>query len=85
MNEIKTVKMTEKGQICIPKDVRNEMNLIEGETLLMIVDDDKIILEKTSNIKKKLKLPEGIKNMIMSEQSLKKDWDNKYDERWDKY
>lgn len=27
---------------------------------------------------------EGTKTMIMSEGSLKKDWDNKYDEKWDK-
>ena len=85
MAEIKTVKITDKGQISIPKDVRNEMHLTEGETLVMIVEHDKIVLEKSSTIKRKLKLQEGTKTMIMSEETLKKDWDNRYDERWNKY
>lgn len=85
MAEIKTVKITDKGQISIPKDVRREMKLVEGETLVMIVERDKIILEKASSIKRKLKLKEGLKTMIMSEESLKRDWDNAYDERWNAY
>jgi len=85
MTEIKTVKISEKGQISIPKDIRNLMKLKEGETLMMITDNDRIIIEKSANIKKKLKLTEGTKTMIMSEESLKKDWDNEYDEKWDKY
>ena len=85
MTKIKTVKISEKGQISIPKDIRNLMKLKEGETLLMITDNDRIIIEKSANIKKKLKLTEGTKTMIMSEESLKKDWDNEYDEKWDKY
>lgn len=28
---------------------------------------------------------ESIANMLLSEETLKKDWDNKYDERWNKY
>ena len=35
-------------------------------------------------IKEHLK-KETAENMIMSEKSLQKDWDNEYDERWNKY
>ena len=84
MVELKTVKISDKGQICIPKDVRNEMKIAVGETLIMIVEKDKIILEKSISIKRKLKMGEGLETMLMSEESLKKDWDNKYDERWNK-
>ena len=83
MPEIKTVKISDKGQISIPKDVREEMKLKEGETLVMISDDRQIVLQKSEKFIKKLS--QGEKTMIMSEHSLKKDWDNKYDERWDKY
>jgi len=55
----------------------------EGETLVMISDDRQIVLQKSEKFIKKLS--QGEKTMIMSEHSLKKDWDNKYDERWDKY
>ena len=41
---------------------------------------------------KKLKLlkkininDESLAVMLLSEETLKKDWDNKYDERWNKY
>ena len=84
MVELKTVKISDKGQISIPKDVRNEMKIAVGETLIMIVEKDKIILEKSISIKRKLKMGEGLETMLMSEESLKKDWDNKYDERWNK-
>jgi len=30
-------------------------------------------------------LKESINIMLISEKSIKKDWDNKYDERWNKY
>ena len=28
---------------------------------------------------------ESLENMPISEETLKKDWNNKYDERWNKY
>ncbi len=84
MAEVKTVKISGKGQISIPKDIRDEMKLKEGETLVMISDGEKIVLEKPEKFVK-LRKSEGEKTMLMSEQALKKDWDNKYDERWNKY
>ncbi len=83
MPEIKTVKISDKGQISIPKVIREEMKLKEGETLIMISDGKKIVLQKPDKLVKDL--GEGEKTMIMSEHALKKDWDNKYDERWNKY
>lgn len=44
-----------------------------------------MLVIKKFKIKRKIKLHKGMKIMIMSENSLRKDWDNKYDERWDKY
>ena len=85
MEDIKTVKISDKGQISIPKDIREELGMREGETLIMISDGKKLVLEKKDRIIKKIKSDEGMETMIMSEHVLKKDWDNKYDERWNKY
>jgi AbrB family looped-hinge helix DNA binding protein len=85
MEDIKTVKISDKGQISIPKDIREELNLKEGETLIMITDGKKITLEKKDSLMKKIRSHEGKDTMLMSEHVLKKDWDNKYDERWNKY
>ena len=84
MEDIKTVKISDKGQISIPKDIREELSLKEGETLIMISDGKKIVLEKKDRIMKKIK-SESDATMRMSEHVLKKDWDNEYDERWNKY
>jgi AbrB family looped-hinge helix DNA binding protein len=85
MDNIKTVKISDKGQISIPKDIREELNLKEGETLIMITDGKKITLEKKDRLIKNLKSDEGKDIMLMSGHVLKKDWDNDYDERWNKY
>lgn len=85
MEQIKTVKISDKGQISIPKDIREELNLKEGETLILITDGEKIILEKKDRLMKKLKISEGKGTMLMSEHVLRKDWDNEYDEHWNKY
>ncbi len=77
MAEVKTVKISDKGQISIPKGIREEMNLKEGETLVMISDGEKIVLEKPEKFVK-LRKSEGENTMLMSEHALKKDWDNKY-------
>ncbi|MBS3053896.1 MAG: AbrB/MazE/SpoVT family DNA-binding domain-containing protein [Candidatus Aenigmarchaeota archaeon] len=85
MNEIKTVKISDKGQISIPKDIRDDMNLKEGETLVMMSDGEKIIIEKPERLVKSIPQSESHNIMIISEHVLKKDWDNKYDDRWNKY
>ena len=85
MESVKTVKISDKGQISIPKDIRKGLKLKEGETLVMITDGKRIVLEKPERVIKKIKSGEGEKTMLMSEHALKKDWDNEYDERWNKY
>lgn len=84
--EIKTIKITSKGQICIPKEMRKEADFKEGEKLLAIAKNHEIILKKSKEVLNKLDFnTESIKTMLASEESLKKDWDNKYDDRWNKY
>lgn len=83
---IKTLKLSDKGQISIPKEIRNDMHLKKGDKLLLMTKGEKLILQKADFLLKKLEVDkESIGNMMLSEESLKKDWDNKYDERWNKY
>ena len=74
MAEVITVG--EKGQIVIPKKMREYLNIIKGTKLLVSEDKEKIII-------KPVKLNEKHLFMLLSETSLKKTWDNPYDERWD--
>lgn len=84
--ELKTIKLSGKGQISIPKDIRKEIHLNKGDRLVLMTKGEQLILQKADLLLKKLNVEEestGI--MLISEESLKKDWDNKYDERWNKY
>ena len=74
MTELVTVG--EKGQIVIPKKMRDDLKIEKGTKLLISEDKDKITI-------KPVKMSEKHLLMLLSETSLKKTWDNPYDERWD--
>ncbi len=67
---IDTTKMSSRGQVVIPLDVRKGIN--EGDKLIVIRREDEIILKKS--------IPESA---ILSEKSFAKTWLNKEeDEAW---
>ena len=70
------VTLGEKGQIVIPKKVREDFNIGKGAKLILSEEKEKIILKPVQMDEKHLL-------MLLSESSLKKAWDNKYDRRWD--
>lgn len=48
-----TVKMSSRGQIVIPAEARNNLNIKEGDVLSCYVEDGKIVIKtKQSKIKK---------------------------------
>lgn len=80
---IKTIKVSEKGQIALPKDVRESADIEVGDNLVLIQRGKKIMLEKAEIIESKTK--DDFKDLIkLSESTAKKLWDNKYDKVWDK-
>ena len=58
--ELLSGKMTSKGQITIPKELRDRFNVYEGDQFKIFVQDEKIMLEP---IKRK-KLSDVLKNRI---------------------
>ena len=74
MTEIVTVG--EKGQIVIPKKIRDYLDIHAGTKLLVREQEAGIVI-------KPVILDEKHWLMLASEMSLAKTWDNKYDERWD--
>jgi AbrB family looped-hinge helix DNA binding protein len=70
------VTLGEKGQIVIPKKMRDDLKIGEGTKLLVSGDKDKITI-------KPVKMSEHHLLMLLSETSLKRAWQNPYDERWD--
>ncbi|MGH9856812.1 MAG: AbrB/MazE/SpoVT family DNA-binding domain-containing protein, partial [Acidobacteriota bacterium] len=81
--EIRTIKVSDKGQVSIPKDIRKNMKIKKGDNLVMMVKDSKIVLEKSEKIA--LLLDGEFKDVkAFTEYSLKSVWDNQYDEVWNK-
>ncbi len=75
---VKTVKVSEKGQIAIPLEIREAIGLKRGDELLLLQEGEKVFIEKaTSAMKDEFELL-----LKASEKTLKKLWDNKFDEVW---
>jgi AbrB family looped-hinge helix DNA binding protein len=79
---VKTVKISEKGQIAIPLEMREAADLRQGDELIIIEEGGKILLEKPKKIAMQVKESFGdlLKN---SEKVAKKVWSTKADDIWD--
>ena len=59
-------KMSKKGQIVIPKEIREKFGIKPGDAVIFKVQDDKVIIEKIQ-----VKMSEILKNSKPVEDSLK--------------
>jgi AbrB family looped-hinge helix DNA binding protein len=81
---IKTLRVSDKGQISIPNSVRQKLGIERGDNLILFEIEGKILLEKQQKISDKMK--DEFKDILhFSEQSLKEVWDNPEDEIWSRY
>jgi len=75
--------MTGKGQIVVPKEMRDSMGLKRNSMLLIVQKDDNIILKK----------PEALENVIenfpelraATERAFGKVWKDEDDKLWESY
>ena len=81
---IKTVKISDKGQIAIPQIMRERMNLLRGEELLVIQIEGKIILQRTNDAEKRMK-DDFADIRLISEKSLEDVCNNSEDDVWSEY
>ena len=74
--ETKIIKVTDKGQISIPVEIRKSVGISAGDELIAIRDGETLCLKK---IKK-----DDFRDLLKhSERVANKLWDNKEDEIWD--
>ena len=82
--EIKTVRVSEKGQIAIPSFVREKVGIRKGDELVLVQSGNKIFLEKSERISGIIE--DDFKDIVkIKEDSLKEVWDNKEDDVWELY
>ena len=83
-SQIKTLRVSDKGQIAIPNSVRQKLGIQKGDNLILFEIEGKILLEKQQKVSEKMK--DDFKDVLhFSEQSLKEVWDNSEDEIWSQY
>lgn len=81
---LKTVNVSEKGQIVIPKEIQKLLGIRKGDSLVITTKNKKILMQKTKNIEKHVE--EDFGDLLKySESSLGKLWDNKKDDVWGTY
>ena len=76
IKEIRTVRITRKGQISIPSAVRARAGFKEGTKINVIAYNDRVELRPM----KKEKIGDAMTAMMASEQALAKNWLSKEDE-----
>jgi len=82
--EIKIIKVSEKGQIAIPIQMRERMNIDKGDELILFEVGGKILLEKSQHVAEKVE--DDFKDIERyNEESLKEIWDNEEDDIWSSY
>lgn len=81
---MKTIRVSDKGQIAIPNQIRETLGIERGDELTVIQIDNKILIEKAQKTEQRLK--DDFKDILkFSEKSLKEVWDNKSDDIWNEY
>lgn len=71
---LKSIAITKKGQIAIPKDIRNLEGFKEGTKIAILAFENRVELIPLEQVTEKLS------TVLASEKSLAKDWLSKEDE-----
>ncbi len=76
-----TLRVSSKGQIVIPKDVRKRHRLDRDTDLVLLEEGDTLILRKKADVEKVLK-DRFYPLLRASEESLAELWENSEDDVW---
>ena len=53
---IDMTKVSDKGQVVIPKEIRDKLNFSEGSKLLVIATEDAVVLQKIEAVAGKMRV-----------------------------
>jgi AbrB family looped-hinge helix DNA binding protein len=80
--ELRTVTVSEKGQVAIPVDIRRRLNIRKGQTLVLQVSEDKLLIVKAEEVWRRMK--DDFQHLLrLSERSARQLWENEKDAVWD--
>ena len=80
---VRTLRVSEKGQVVLPADVRKMMNIAKGDELVLICDGERLLLQKGARAA--AALGEDFSDLrAASERVLADVWENEDDAHWDR-
>ena len=80
---VKTVKVSEKGQVAIPAEIRKMIGIKKGDSVILYTENDKILVKKINAIISELS--DDFKDMERAtEESLTEFWKDE-PEVWEQY
>lgn len=69
-------KMSKKGQIVIPIEIREKFGIMPGDALIFKVKEDKIIIEKIQEkMSDILKRSKPVQNSMEFQKKMREEWD----------
>ncbi len=84
MNKMKTVQLRARGQLVIPQEFRKDLDLKEGETLVLFEQGDSLLIKKQTAVL--ATFDEEMKAWSRaSVKALNKIWEDEPDGLWEKY
>jgi len=84
MNKMKTVQLRARGQLVIPQEFRKDLDLKEGETLVLFEKEGALILKKQGAVLETF--DEEMKAWSRASiKALNKIWEDEPDGLWEKY
>lgn len=81
---VKTVKVTDKGQITLPAETLRAMKVRKGTELVLVQDGDRIILVKAADVGRGI-IDDTRGFAALGLSSFEKIWDNEEDEAWNAF
>ena len=81
MEKVKKVRLSSKGQIVIPRWIREKLDLRKGDELLVELSGDRIILKPTVKLSE-LRGIDGVKGLSRELDNLRRKWDEEIDVRY---
>lgn len=80
---VRTLTVSEKGQVVLPADVRRAMGIGKGTELVLVFDGGRILLQKEGQAA--ATLGEDFTDLLAAtETALQGVWENDEDEAWDR-
>ena len=81
MEKVKRVRLSSKGQIVIPRWIRERLDLRKGDELIVELNDDRIVLKPAVKLSK-LRGIDSIEGLSKELNGVRRKWDEEIDVRY---